>query len=103
MGVLIRIGGDDQAKRAEWAKKSIEIGFEGLEGRLESIAGTYSVGDSITMADFFLVSIVGNANRWKVDMSAFPILTRINNTLSTLPEFKAADPLNQPDCPAELL
>jgi maleylacetoacetate isomerase len=54
------------------------------------------------MADFFLVSIVGNAKRWEVDMSAFPILTRINNTLSTLPEFISAEPFHQPDCPADL-
>lgn len=54
------------------------------------------------MADFFVVAMVGNAKRWEVDMTPFPILTRINNTLSTLPEFIAAEPLKQPDCPADL-
>ncbi|KAL0578377.1 hypothetical protein ABG067_008732, partial [Albugo candida] len=58
LGVLIRVAGSDQEKRAEWARESITLGFQGLEGRLQQTAGTYSVGDSITMADFFLVSIV---------------------------------------------
>lgn len=89
-------------KRAEWARDSIVIGFKGLEVRLETTAGTYSVGNSITMADFFVAAMVGNAKRWGVDMTLFPILNRINNTLSTLPEFIAASPLNQPDCPPEL-
>lgn len=88
-------------KRGEWACDSITIGFKGLEGRLETTAGTYSVGNSITMADFFVVAMVGNAKRWGVDMTQFPILTRIDNTLSTLPEFIAASPSNQPDCPAD--
>ncbi|CAO3651242.1 unnamed protein product [Mucor hiemalis] len=102
LGLLIRVAGSDLKKRAEWARDSIALGFVGLEGRLEATAGTYSVGDSITMADFFVVAMVGNAKRWDVDMTPFPILTRINNTLSTLPEFIAAEPLKQPDCPADL-
>lgn len=102
LGVLIRIAGDDLEKRAEWARDSITLGFQGLEGRLAMTSGTYSVGNSITMADFFIVAMIGNAKRWNVDMTAFPILTRINNTLSTLPEFIAATPFRQPDCPPDL-
>ncbi|KAG2236150.1 glutathione S-transferase [Thamnidium elegans] len=102
LGVLIRVAGSDLEKRAEWARTSITLGFKGLEGRLEACSEKYCVGNSITMADFFLASIVGNAKRWEVDMSEFPIITRINNTLSTLPEFQSADPFHQPDCPEEL-
>ncbi|KAI8336850.1 hypothetical protein EDC96DRAFT_523721 [Choanephora cucurbitarum] len=68
-------------QRKNGPKSSITLGFQGLEKRLEHVSGTYSVGDAITMADFYLCSIVGNAHRWGVDMSLFPIITRINNTL----------------------
>ncbi|KAI7892136.1 maleylacetoacetate isomerase [Mucor mucedo] len=102
LGVLIRVAGKDLEKRAEWARESIELGFKGLEARLELTSGIYCVGNSITMADFFVTAMVGNAKRWSVDMTAFPILTRINNTLSTLPEFIAASPFHQPDCPPDL-
>ncbi|OBZ83226.1 Maleylacetoacetate isomerase [Choanephora cucurbitarum] len=102
LGVIKRIEEISSMSKEEWAKSSITLGFEGLEKRLEHVSGTYSVGDSITMADFYLCSIVGNAHRWGVDMSLFPIITRINNTLMTLPEFIAASPFSQPDCPEEL-
>lgn len=98
----MRVAPDNAEKRSEWARTTIELGFDGLETRLEASSGTYCVGNTITMADFFLVSIVGNAKRWEVDMSKYPIITRINNTLSTLPEFQAADPFHQPDCPEDL-
>lgn len=101
LGVLARIS-DDKSTQEEWAKTTIQLGFRGLEARLQAVSGTYCVGDFITMADMFLSAMVGNANRWKVDMDEFPVITRINNTLMTLPEFIAALPVNQPDCPAEL-
>jgi maleylacetoacetate isomerase len=85
-------------KRKEWANNVITKGFKGLEERLKATSGTYCCGDDITMADFYLASIVGNANRWGVDMSQFPLISRIDNTLATLPEFIVAHAKNQPDC-----
>ncbi|CAO3635390.1 unnamed protein product [Cunninghamella blakesleeana] len=97
LAVLKYVGGSDMEKRAEWAKHWVTSGFEGLEKILEESAGTYCVGDHITSADMFLVPMVFNAQRWNVDMTSFPIITRINNTLMTLPEFKNSHPSNQPD------
>ena len=54
------------------------------------------VGDSITMADLCLVPQVYNANRFKVDMSQFPIISRIV-ALSLNDAFKRAHPSAQPD------
>ncbi|KAI8976226.1 glutathione S-transferase zeta 1 [Pilobolus umbonatus] len=102
MGVLVRVGGDDMNKRTEWARSCIERGFNGLELRLKTTAGKCCVGDSVTMADFFVVSIVGNAERFGVDMTKFPIIARISKTLNELPAFKSAHPFSQPECPAEL-
>ncbi|KAF7726043.1 Glutathione S-transferase zeta-1 [Apophysomyces ossiformis] len=102
LGVLKHVAGDDQEKRSEWAAEWVNRGFQALEKELEKTAGTYCVGDHITLADFYLVPMVFNATRWGVDMKAYPLITRIHNTLMTLPEFKASHPHSQEDCPEEL-
>ena len=40
--------------------------------------------------------------RFKVDMSSFPTISRINQTLNGLEAFQQASPTQQPDCPPEL-
>ncbi|KAF9145783.1 Glutathione S-transferase zeta-1 [Mortierella sp. GBA39] len=97
---ILKYVGDE--KKAEWAKHFLAEGFKALETMLQKTAGVYSFGDSITMADLALVPQVYNGVRFGVDMSAFPIISRINATLSDLPEFKAAHPSQQIDCPADL-
>ncbi|ORX59779.1 Maleylacetoacetate isomerase [Hesseltinella vesiculosa] len=102
LSVLKHVGGDDMDKRVEWANHWIDRGFQALEKTLAGSAGIYCVGDNITLADIFLVPMVYNAKRFKVDMQKFPIINRINNTLLTLSEFSSASPENQPDCPPEM-
>ncbi|KAF9113608.1 Glutathione S-transferase zeta-1 [Mortierella sp. AM989] len=113
---ILKYVGDE--KRGEWAKHFLTEGFKGttctncdnidlvlklaLEAMLEKTAGVYAFGDSITMADLTIVPQVYNGVRFGVDMTAFPIISRINSTLSELPEFKAAHPSQQIDCPADL-
>ncbi|KAF9385946.1 Glutathione S-transferase zeta-1 [Mortierella sp. AD011] len=91
-----------EEKKSEWAKHFITEGFKALEAMLEKTAGVYAFGDSVTMADLTIVPQVYNGVRFGADMTAFPIISRINNTLSELPEFKAAHPSQQIDCPADL-
>lgn len=87
-------------KRERFARKIFEMGFEGLERRLENLSGTYCVADQISIADFCLVPMVFAATKFhQVDMKPFPYITRIRNTLMTLPEFRTSHPYNQPDCP----
>ncbi|ORZ10251.1 maleylacetoacetate isomerase-like protein [Absidia repens] len=102
LSVLKHVAGPDMEKRSEWGNYWTSKGFEGLESMLEQTAGTYCLGDNITMADMFLVPMIFNAQRWKVDMKPFPLITRISNTLMTLPEFKLTHPHRQVDCPDEL-
>ncbi|KAF9436359.1 Glutathione S-transferase zeta-1 [Entomortierella beljakovae] len=83
----------------EWSKHFITIGFEAYEKMLEKTAGVYSFGDTITMADLLLIPQFYNGVRAEVDMTAYPIISRIHNTLSQIDKLKAAHPLNQPDCP----
>ena len=106
-------------RKVEWGQWAINTGFEGAQTRssistpsntciagLEAVllgtAGKYCVGDTITMADLCLVPQVYNARRFKVDMSKYPTIERIDAALLQLPAFKAAHPSAQPDCPEEL-
>ncbi|KAF4788583.1 Maleylacetoacetate isomerase [Turdus rufiventris] len=56
----------------------------------------------VSMADLCLVPQVANAERFKVDMSPYPTITRINKALLELEAFKISHPSRQPDTPAEL-
>ncbi|KAF0483842.1 maleylacetoacetate isomerase-like protein [Gigaspora margarita] len=91
------LGGD----KKEWAKHTINVGFEGVEKQLSKSSGKFCVGDEVTLADVCLVPQVFNANRFGVDLSKFPLIQRIANDLSELEAFKKAHPHNQPDCPSE--
>jgi maleylacetoacetate isomerase len=100
MKKIDEITGDD-AKKTQWSQHFIRIGFEGLERVLEQTAGKFCVGDDITIADLALVPQYINALRFSVDLSPFPLITRISKDCLQLEAFQAAHPSNQPDCPLE--
>ena len=83
--------------KLEWAKFWIERGFSDLEEFLKSRAGTFSFGNSLTMADLFVVPQVYNADRFKVSLKNFPLLSCINKECLKLEAFQKAHPANQPD------
>lgn len=59
--------GDEKTKhKLSWGKHWIDNGFKGVEARLKKTAGKYCFGDTITIADAFLVPQVYNARRFKV-------------------------------------
>lgn len=97
---ILKYVGDD--RKLEWGHKFIDEGLAALEKMLKTTAGKYSVGDEVTMADLCLVPQVYNAGRFKVDMSKFPTISRINAALGELDAFIAAHPNKQPDCPDDL-
>ena len=90
-----------QIEREHWTRHWIEEGFRAIEALLADnpSTGIYCEGDEPTMADIFLVPHVYNAKRWSVDMSAYPIISRINDSCLVLEEFERARPENQPDAP----
>ncbi|KAF9354615.1 Glutathione S-transferase zeta-1 [Mortierella sp. AD094] len=83
----------------DWSNHFISLGFEAYEKMLEKTAGKYSFGDSITMADLILVPQYYNGIRAGVDMTLYPVISRIHSTLEQIEEFKAVHPSTQPDCP----
>ena len=55
------------------------------------------MGDSPTIADCCLVPQVFNAQRFHVDLSAYPTLLAVHQACEALPAFQAAHPARQPD------
>ncbi|XP_020813805.1 probable maleylacetoacetate isomerase 1 [Drosophila serrata] len=98
VGVLEHIGKD---KSLEWAQHWISRGFSGLEKILGQSAGKYCVGNELTMADICLVPQVHNAKRYKVDLSPYPTIVRLDKELLELEVIKSTHPFKQPDCPPE--
>ncbi|XP_060118731.1 maleylacetoacetate isomerase isoform X2 [Heteronotia binoei] len=89
-------------KKLEWAQQCISHGFKALEQVLQETSGRYCVGDEVSMADLCLVPQVYNAERFKVDLTPYPTLRRINKALLELEEFQTSHPSRQPDTPPEL-
>ncbi|KAE9549768.1 hypothetical protein FO519_007019 [Halicephalobus sp. NKZ332] len=101
MGILRIVGEGDYKKGENFAKKVIELRFNALEKELEKTSGKFTFGDRLTMADIVVPPQVHNAVRYGVDMSKYPTLTRLNESLSQIPEFSKADAWKQPDTPVE--
>lgn len=85
--------------KTEWIQHWIREGLTGLEAHLarDPAAGPFCHGASPTMADCFLVPQVFNAQRFGIDVNAYPNIARIYAHCIELPAFDAAHPSKQPD------
>jgi len=92
----------DDSGAYEWARHWVATGFDAYEASIakDRNTGTFSHGNSPTIADIVLVPQVFNALRFKVDMSKYPTIRRINEACLKLPAFDAAQPEKQPDAEA---
>ena len=93
-----QLGQDEQAK-TDWYRHWVIEGFQSLEAHLARHldTGTFCYGHTPTIADCFLVPQVFNAQRFDIDVTAYPTISRINDMCVDLPAFKAAHPAQQPD------
>ncbi|MDQ7981192.1 maleylacetoacetate isomerase [Paraburkholderia sp. SARCC-3016] len=92
------VGANDDVKDA-WYRHWITSGFTALEEHLVASrrSGAFCFGDTPTVADACLIPQVFNADRFNVDMSAFPTIRRINDHAMQLSAFADAAPGAQPD------
>ncbi|KAI1703533.1 putative maleylacetoacetate isomerase [Ditylenchus destructor] len=90
---------DSVEERERWARHWIILCFTKLEEILKETSGRFSYGDQITLLDLCIPPQVFNAHRYKVDLTPFPTIVRLNKILSEIPEFKTADARYQPDTP----
>ena len=91
--------GLDEEQKNRWYQYWIANGFTALEKMLQPKAGRYCWGDTVTLADAFLVPQIWNAHRFKCPMDNYPTLQRIYDVAMQQPEFIQAAPANQPDAP----
>ena len=84
-----------------WIQHWTHDGLKPLEQMLaeSKYTGTFCHGDSPTLADCVLVPQLFHARRFKVDMSAYPTLVRIDAACNALEAFKQAHPSAQKDAP----
>lgn len=87
--------GDDQ--KSQWYKHWINVGFSALEKKLQTTAGRFCFGNEVSIADLCLIPQVYNANRFEIDLSAYPLIQTVTINCNELPAFIQALPENQVD------
>ena len=101
ISVLRRLSPEGPVQRA-WAAHYNELGLGAYEALLTQIAteslgnGHFSIGDSLTAADLFLVPQVYSARRFDVDVSRFPRVLAAEAAARATPHAEASRPENQP-------
>ncbi|KNH04853.1 Maleylacetoacetate isomerase Glutathione S-transferase, zeta [Candidatus Burkholderia brachyanthoides] len=88
----------DDVKDA-WYRHWIESGFASLEMRLanDKRVGALTFGDTLTLADLYIVPQVFNAQRFSIDLTPYPTIRRIAERANQIDAFARAAPANQPD------
>jgi maleylacetoacetate isomerase len=75
---------NDAEERKRWTQHWVKNGFQAYEKIVTKTAGEFAFGNTLTMADIFLVPQCYAAQRNEVDLSRFPLIQKINaNILKT--------------------
>lgn len=93
--------GQDDEGISRWCRLWMGRGFDAFEARANdrSADGRYAFGDSMTLADAWLMPQVYNANRFGLDLQPYPTIRSIVGHCSTIESVAAAHPDRQPDAP----
>jgi maleylpyruvate isomerase len=88
-----------EEQKNAWYHHWVTTGFTALEHRLatEPQTGRFCHGEKPGFADISLVPQVANARRFKVDLTAFPTIVRIDAACNEIEAFRKAAPGVQPD------
>lgn len=89
----------DAFNALSWMEHWLAEGFMAIEQRLAARNNNSSdyYADNPGLFECFLVPQVYNAERYSMDLSAFPQICRMTANCKALPAFVAAAPENQPD------
>lgn len=93
-----QFGADDDAINA-WCARWISDGFDAYEALLaaDKVRGAFSFGHAPTIADVYLIPQIESARRFKVDLSAWPLISAVEAACLQLEAFQKAAPSQQPD------
>ncbi len=85
--------------KLQWIVHWVSEGMAMLEAHLarDPHTGSFCHGDTPGLADCCLVPQVFNAQRFDIDMAAYPTVMRIHANCAALPAFIQAHPAQQPD------
>jgi maleylacetoacetate isomerase len=81
---------------AAWARRWIARGLEAYEAHLQRTPSRFSFGDTITMADLFLVPQVRNAARFALDIGHLTRVREVYERCMETPEARATAPAARP-------
>ena len=89
----------DALNTVEWMSHWMTGGFAAIEQQLKNESDDHSgyYRDRPGLVECFLLPQVYNAERYGLDMSAFPMIRQIVTQCRELPAFSNAAPENQPD------
>lgn len=79
-------------EQVAWAKYWTEKGLAAYEKTVAPVAGKFSLGNSVTLPDLFLVPQCYNALRFEVELKNFPTIHRIYGAARETAECQASDP-----------
>lgn len=99
---LTATGGFDDAAWRAWQIQWFSTGLQALEVRLaaETATGVYCHGDSVTIADILLMSIIAVMRVFKISVADIPTIDRIVALCETHQAFAKAAPFKQVGAPA---
>jgi maleylacetoacetate isomerase len=83
----------------QWAQHWIDLGLSALQETIvaQPKRGNFCFGDTPTLADICLIPQLGNARRYRCDLSKYPPILEIDKNCAALPAFANAAPEKQPD------
>jgi maleylacetoacetate isomerase len=94
--------GFDQAKKDVWSQHWVNLGLTALNTEAEKSAGSFMMGAELSAFELYLIPQLFNARRFKMDLSKYPVLLRIEESCLKLDCFKKAHPHRQEDTPDDL-
>jgi len=99
---LVKTLGATEMQKDAWYRHWVEQGLASVEARLiaENRCSRHALGDTVTLADVFIVPQIFNAKRMDCNLDALPTVMRIFDNCMQLPAFVDAQPAAQPDATA---
>ncbi|MBS1958811.1 MAG: maleylacetoacetate isomerase [Bdellovibrionales bacterium] len=82
----------DAAEQKKWNQHWIRNGLEIYEELAKPVAGAYSYGNQLTVADCCLLPQIYNAERFEVPFRDLPTVTRIYESCIVTPAYRASHP-----------